>query len=102
MLDMFGNLEEQQKALEGKLREILIEETSTDGAIKVTIDATRKVRDIAIDSSKIDVNDIDQLQDLLIATLNKALDTAEVKAAAEAKKQIQDFLPGGLGNLFGE
>ena len=101
MFDLFGNMEEQQKALESKLKEILLDASSQDNAVVVQVDATRKLRDIRIDLAKVDTSDPEQLQDLILTTVNKALEAAEIKAAAEAKKQIDDMLPGGLGGLFG-
>lgn len=101
MFDLFGNLEEKQKALEAKLRDILIDEVSEDGLIKIQVDAVKRVRDISIDKSLINESDQERLQDMLIVTLNNALEKADIKAAAEAKKEMDDMLPGGLGSLFG-
>ncbi len=38
----------------------------------------------------------------LLVTFNEAIQTAEIKAEAEMRKQINDMLPGGLGQLFGQ
>jgi len=101
MFDFLGNMREQQEAMQKQLSEIIIEEISEGGAVKVIIDANRRVRDIVIDSSKIDMSDTEQLQDLLVLTLNAAVEKAEIKADAEMRKSLDNMLPGGLDQLFG-
>lgn len=101
MFDFLGNMREQQEAMQKQLSEIIIEEISEEGAVKVIIDANRRVRDIVIDSSKIDMSDTEQLQDLLVLTLNAAVEKAEIKADAEMRKSLDNMLPGGLDQLFG-
>lgn len=101
MFDFLGNIREQQEAIQKQLAEIIIEQSSDDGAVRVVIDANRRVRDIVIDSSKIDLSETEQLQDLLVLTLNAAVEKAEVRADAEMRKNLGNMLPGGLDQLFG-
>lgn len=99
--DLFGQMEEQQQALREKLREIIIEEEAGDGAVKVTVNAARELTDIQVDPAIVDAEDVEQLQDLLLVAVNKALEAAAVKEAAESQKLISNMLPPGMSGLFG-
>ena len=104
MLDMFGNLEEKQKEMAQKLAAIVLEESSEDGEVVVKVNANRKLVDLTLDREKLADADLEQIEDMVLVTINEALARAEVKAAAEARKSVQDMLPpglGGLGDLFG-
>ena len=101
MFDLFGNIEQHQKDLQEKLAQITIDHQSDDGAVKVTLDGNRQLRDVSIDPARFDPMDWEKLEDLILITINEASTRAEQKAAEETKKLMNDMLPGGLGNLFG-
>lgn len=84
-----------------KLAGITVEAESGDGAIKIKANANREILDIAIDKEKLDWEDAEQLQDLLVTAINRVLEKAQVKEQAEANKMIQDLMPPGMGGLAG-
>lgn len=100
MLDLFGNFQEHQEKLQKKLAEIIIEHQSGDGAIVIEMDGNRRIRDVRIDPDHFNPVDWDKLSDLLVIAINEATEKAEVKAAAETQKLMNDMMP-GLGGLFG-
>ena len=85
-----------------KLVEITVEAESGDGAITVKANANREILDIAIDKSKLDWEDTEQLQDLLVTAINRVLEKAQIKEQAEAQKMISGLMPPGLGGMFGK
>jgi hypothetical protein len=98
MMGMMGKLKEtQQKIEETKLRldTVLVDEQSTDGLLKVTLTANRKIKSIEIDKSLLE--DKEQLEDYLILVLNKAIEKAtnvnEAALAAVAKDGMPN-IPG--------
>ena len=99
--DMFGQMEEQQKALREKLSAIYVEAEAGDGAIKVTATATRELTNIKIDPSVVDLEDIEQLEDLLLVAINRVMEKAAAKEAAESQELLSNMLPPGMGDLFG-
>lgn len=99
--DLFGNLGQQQEQIKQKLDSIEINASSQNNEIQLTITAGKTIRDISIDPSKLDMNDSDQLEDLLLITLNEAMEKADQLAAEETQKLINEMLPPGFGNLFG-
>ena len=61
--------EEMQKA-QKELEELEIEGTSGGGLVKVTMTAKKVVNSITIDPNAVDTDDIEMLEDLLVAALN--------------------------------
>ena len=103
--DLLGNMQQQQENLQEKLSKIELSASAGDGAVKVTVTATQEVVDIAIDKSKIDLEDMEQLEDFLIIALNNALIMATDTQTLETNNMVKDIMPpglGGLGSLFGK
>ena len=102
---MLEGFEEQQKELENKLKEKKINAASPDHEIQVVVNASLEVENISIDLSKLDMSNAEQLEDLLVVTINEALEDAKIKQAAESQKLLANMMPGGfgdLGKLFGQ
>jgi len=97
--DLLGNMEQQQKDLQDKLATIQLSASAGDGAVKVTVTAAQKVIDVSIDKTKIDLEDTEQLEDLLIVAFNQALGMAVDTQTNETNNMVKDILPGGLGGL---
>jgi DNA-binding YbaB/EbfC family protein len=97
-----GNLAQQiQKMQEemAKAQEALAEETlevsAGGGMVTVVITGHQRVRSITLKPEIVDPNDIDMLQDLLVAAINQAIEQSQAMAA-----QRLEALTGGL-NLPG-
>jgi len=96
---MFGDMEEKQKIMKAKLAEIFVEAEAGDGAIVVKANANRELVNISIQPSVLDPEDPEQLEDLLLVAVNRAIELAAVREAEEGQKFIQDMLPPGMGGL---
>ena len=101
MMGMMGKLKEAQKKVEEtkeRLHTVLIDESSTDNKLKVTITANRTIKAISINDALL--QDKEMLEDYLILTLNKAIDQAtrvnEAEIAAVAKEGMPN-IPGMNG-----
>lgn len=95
---MFGNIQEKQAEMQKKLSTINVEEEAGDGAIKVTANAARQIIDIKINPD-FKFNDYEELEDLLLTAVNRAIGKAAEIEAAESQKMISEMLPPGFGNL---
>ena len=96
--DLMGKLKETQKKVEDtkkRLDTVLVDQTSNDKKLKITLTANRTVKSIEIDDELL--RDKDQLEDYLIVTLNKAISKAssinEAELAAVAKEGMPN-IPG--------
>ena len=89
---MQRQMEENQKALEEK------EFTATvgGGAVSVTVSGKREITKVTLSEEAVDPDDIEMLEDLIVAASNEAFRRAE-----EGSSQGMSQLTGGLGGLGG-
>lgn len=99
--DLLGGMEEKQKALQEKLAQIEVEAESGDGAITVKANANKEVLNISIDQNKMSLEDVEELEDLILIAVNRALDKAGEEQEKASQSLINDILPPGFGGLFG-
>ncbi|MEO6036909.1 MAG: YbaB/EbfC family nucleoid-associated protein, partial [Saprospiraceae bacterium] len=66
-----------------------------DGAVTVKAGADMHIENIKIDNTKLDLTDAEQLEDLVLEAVNRALDLAREKAAVESGKLLQQMMPPG-------
>ena len=70
--------------------------TAGGGAVEVTISGKREVTKVKLDEEVVDPDDIEMLEDLIVAATNEALRKVEEESTAVMSK-----LTGGLGGLGG-
>jgi len=99
--DMMGNFEEKQQKMQESLKSIIVDTEAGEGAVKVQANAAREILNISIDKSKVDLEDLEQLEDLLLVAVNRAVEAASLREAEESKKVISDMLPPGMDDLAG-
>lgn len=85
-------MEENQKALEEKE----FTATAGGGAVEVTISGKKEVTKVKISEDAVDPDDVEMLEDLIMAATNEALRKVEDEAAKAMGK-----LAGGLGSMGG-
>ncbi len=106
MADLFGKMMEMQQKM-AETQESLADQTATaeagGGMVTVTADGRGRVSAIKMEREVVNPDDIELLEDLLVAGVNKALGEAEALREAEMKKTAGSFLPPGLdlGGMMG-
>lgn len=85
--------------MEKKLKAITVHKASSENEINITMNASLEVENISIDLSKLDLTSSDQLEDLILVTMNEAIQQAQLAQAAESQKMLANMMPGGLGDL---
>ena len=68
------------------------------GAVKASIVGTRQLESITIDPEVVDPDDVEMLQDLILAAVNGVLKVADDETG-KAMSKLQGGM-GGLGGLF--
>ena len=85
-----------------KMQEDLEAQTYTaaagGGVVKATVSGKREVMEIVIDPEAVDPDDVEMLQDMVVAAVNEALRQAE-DASAQSMSRLTGSL-GGLGGLL--
>ena len=89
---MQKQMEENQKALEEKE----FTATAGGGAVEVTVSGKREIVKVKLSEEAVDPDDVEMLEDLIVAAINEALRQAE-----EAAASAMSALTGGLGGLGG-
>ena len=87
---MQRQMEEGQKELETKE----FEATAGGGAVSVTVSGKKEIVKVSLAEEVVDPDDIEMLQDLIVAATNEAL-----RKADEASSELMGRMTGGLGGL---
>lgn len=101
---MFDKLmEAQQKAGEIKKRldAITVSGVAEGGKITVTANGNKVVQSVQIDNGFLAGADKEEVEELLVVAINKAMEQAENISQSEMAAMTKDML-GGLGGLFGK
>ena len=101
---MFDKLfEAQQKAGEAKKRldAITVTGTAEGGKITVVANANKIVQSVSIDDDFYKEADREELEELLLVALNKAMEQADNISQSEMAAMTKDMF-GGLGGMFGK
>ena len=85
---MQRQMEENQKALEEKE----FTAAAGGGAVEVTISGKREVTKVKLAEEVVDPDDVEMLEDLVMAATNEALRMAE-----DANAEVMNKMTGGLG-----
>ncbi len=85
---------DMEKAQE-ELEVLEVEATAGGGAVKVVVTGKKEVKEIVIAQEVVDPDDVEMLQDLVLAAVNEAL-----RKAQEAYEQKMGKISGGLGGMF--
>ena len=91
MLKQAQKMQQEMMRAQQELEEREIEATSGGGAVTVKISGKKELTDITISPEVVDPDDIDMLQDLIIAAVNEAMRKADEESSREMSK-----LTGGL------
>jgi len=94
MMGMMNKLKETQKKVEAtkqRLNTVLIDESSNNQKLKVTITANRTLKSISIDDELL--KDKEMLEDYLVLTLNKAIERATSVNEAELSAVAREGMP---------
>lgn len=88
---MQRQMEEGQKELETKE----FTAASGGGAVEVTVNGKKEVLGVKLSEEVVDPEDVEMLQDLIVAATNEAL-----RKADEANAKLMSKMTGGLGGGF--
>jgi len=100
MMKQAQKLQQQMTDMTEQLDSAEYEATSGGGMVKVTVQGNNELKSITINPEVVDPDDVEMLQDLIIAAVNEA-----IRKGAEAREQSFSAIPGlgglgGLGGLF--
>ena len=102
MANLMKQAQKMQRQMEEQAKEMETKEftaTAGGGAVEVTISGKRQVLKVKLDEEVVDPDDIEMLEDLLVAAVNEALEQVE-EASASAMSKFTGGMGGGMPGLF--
>lgn len=107
MMGMMGKMKDLQarmKEAQESLSTLTESAESGAGLVRVTINGQKKIIDLQIDTDLMKPDDREMLQDLIVAAVNKALESIEPKIKEHLQKATEGLLPNipgmDLGSLM--
>lgn len=97
MMKQVQKLQQEMDKVQAQLAEKVITEEAGGGMVKATANGKGNVTAIQIDPEVINKDDKEMLEDLVIAAVNKAIDSAKKMAEEEMAKVTKGMLPPGMG-----
>ncbi len=102
MTHNFGNIMKQAKKMQEKIASIqaelgskTVEATAGGGMVTVVVNGKFEILSLKIDKEVVNPEDVDMLQDLIIAAVNEGIRKAQEMATAEMSKITGGFnIPG--------
>jgi DNA-binding YbaB/EbfC family protein len=92
MMGKLAKLQEDMAKAQEALAEETIEVTAGGGAITIVVTGNQRIKSITLSKDVVDPNDVEMLQDLMVAAVNEAIERSQTHAA----EKLQG-LTGGLG-----
>lgn len=89
-------MQAQMAAVQEELKELTVTSSAGGGMVKVTMTGDYRLTDVSIDPAAIDPDDVEMLQDTIVAAVNDAM-----KQAQELSEQKMGAITGGLGGGLG-
>ena len=96
MMQQLQKLQEQMLQTQEELGDRTVSVTAGGGVVEVVMTGHQRMQSITIDPEVVDPEDVEMLQDLIVAAVNEAIERSQGLAAEQL-----GALTGGLGGLGG-
>ena len=86
---MMKQVQQMQAQMQQRMSELRVEGSAGGGMVKATMNGHKELLGVIIDKEAVDPNDVDMLQDLVVAAVN------------EASRKADEAMQGQLGAMTG-
>ena len=93
---MMKQAQQMQERLQKQMAELRIEATAGGGMVTVVVNGSKQILSIRIDPEVVSKDDVEMLQDLILAAVNDA----QRKADEELQKSMGGMLGGKVPGMF--
>lgn len=97
MLKQAQKMQQSVMKAQEEIAKMTVEASAGGGAVKVVVTGDRRIQSITIAKDVVDPDDVEMLQDLILAAITEGMRKAEEMSEAEMKK----VMPGGMPRLPG-
>ena len=88
---MMKQAQQMQERLKQQMAELRVEASSGGGMVKVVINGAKQLQQLTIDPEVVSKDDVEMLQDLIVAAVNDA--------QRRADEQMQNLVGGMMGGM---
>jgi hypothetical protein len=88
---MMKQAQQMQERLKQQMAELRVESSSGGGMVKVVINGAKQLQELTIDPEVVSKDDVEMLQDLIVAAVNDA--------QRKADEQMQNLVGGMMGGM---
>ncbi|MBY0759251.1 MULTISPECIES: YbaB/EbfC family nucleoid-associated protein [Sellimonas] len=102
MANLMKQAQKMQRQMEEQAKEMETKEfsaTAGGGAVKVTVSGKREILKVELQEEVVDPDDIEMLQDLIVAAVNEALRQVD-EANTSAMSKLTGGMGGGIPGMF--
>ncbi len=97
MMKQVQKMQSDMLKMQEELKTRTVEATSGGGAVRVTVSGKKEIESLSIDPQAVDPDDLEMLQDMVVAAVNEGLRKVEEMVAEEMQKITGGLnLPPGL------
>jgi hypothetical protein len=89
IIEMMRQAKEMQERLQKQMAEVSVEATAGGGMVTVVMNGAKQVQSLTIDPTVVSKDDIEMLQDMIIAALN------------DAQRKVDERLGGAMQGMLG-
>ena len=86
---LMKQVQQMQAQMQQRMSELRVEGSAGGGMVKATMNGHKELLGVVIDKEAVDPNDVDMLQDLVVAAVN------------EAARKVDEEMQGQLGAMTG-
>jgi len=95
LLKQAQKMQEDMQKSQDQLEKEVIEGSAGGGMVKVRVSGKKKLLSIKIDPTILDPDDVEELEDLVLAAVNQAIDEAD-KLSGDEMSKVVPKLPEGF------
>src|SRR5437867_13086545 len=86
---MMKQAQQMQERLQKQMAELKVEATAGGGMVTVVVNGAKQIQSIKIDPDVVSKEDVEMLQDLIVAAIN------------DAHRKADEEIPGNVGGMMG-
>ena len=95
MIKQAQKMQQDMQKMQSELEEKEYTASAGGGVVSATVTGKRELKNLVIDPEAVDPDDVEMLQDMIVAAVNEAIRSAETDMAASMQK-----ITGGMGLPF--
>lgn len=100
MMKQVQKMQADMAKMQDELGEKTVEATAGGGAVKIVMNGKQEVKEITIDPDVLDPEEVEMMQDLLMAAFNEALRSSQDMVSKEMNKITGGMKIPGMPGMF--